>query len=144
MADDLDKNGSLISAGDAKGRLAFYLDTSGPIAVERAIPGGAAGPTIIIAPGPPGGNLVTGANTAVAAGITAALPALPANPRTQIVAINNSPAAFGVVRKAGGVAGTGLPLVNFGVYTYSEGIVALEFENTSAAAAVIGIQWETS
>lgn len=97
-----------------------------------------------ITPGPPGGQVQDGASTAVAAAATQALPVPPANTRTQIVSVANSPGALCLIRKVGGVAGTGIPLFNGGTFVYSKGISSLEAQNVSAAAAVVNVSWETN
>lgn len=99
---------------------------------------------VTVTPGPPGGDLNDGASTAFAGSDTHSLAVPPANPRTQIVSVVNSPGALVLIRKVGAGAGRGIPLYNGGVFVYSKGIVALEGQEIAGAPATVNVSWETN
>lgn len=150
MDDTLSTHLATVVAAKVRGRIAMGLVPAGAApAKEVAMQVDANGVlqvagTLVITPGPPGGALSTGADTAVGVGVTASLVALPANPRSQIVQNTGLAGSLVRIRAVGGVAGTGVLLAYLQTVIYTEGIVRLEAENVGAVAATVAVQWETN
>ena len=94
-------------------------------------------------PGVAGTVITAGANTAVGAGATVALPALPAG----TIAIHVQNRTLGgatrvLVRQAGGAAGTGIELTTRGSIVFDKAVAALEAQNFAGPAATVAILFE--